>query len=381
VRRGVGGTASRLTAVLPRIDHTAVRVRHEMSCANNAACRVIVCANGPLPGGFPLWKLRCRGLLLCGLLLWSAGSAQEGAAPVESPAVAARVARAFEIAGPDARDFGLHVLCEPTSELFGHMLGLRDGPEGSVVHTGRAFDNIHHIGFNWVGTWLITTSEGLILIDALNDAGEAETILVPAIRELGFDPADLVYVVVTHGHFDHFGGARYLQDTFGARVVLSEADWQLIEQRPAAAAASLPGPRRDVIVGDGETLTLGDTTITILHTPGHTAGTISLVIPAVWQGETHYLTLAGGSAMPATPAAIATYLDSMHKLWEAGRRAGAVGVLSTHAYMHGAIEKLAQMRERTPRDPNPFLLGADGYERFMSSQSECVVANLIRMQQ
>lgn len=320
-------------------------------------------------------------LVVCVVLAAAArpGAAQGAAETAESPAVAARVARAMAIAGPDATAFGLHALCGPASVLFQHMLALRDGSNGSTVHTARVFDNIFHIGFNWVGTWLVVTNEGLILIDALNNAEEAETILVPAIRELGFDPAMLRYVVVTHGHGDHFGGARYLQDTFGARVVLAEADWALMESRPAAAATRLPAPVRDVVAADGQALTLGDTTLTIVHTPGHTPGTISLVIPARWEGRTHYLTLAGGSAMPTSVAAVATYLDSFHKLWNAGRAADAAGVLSTHAFMHGAIEKLEAMRRRRAGDPNPFILGADNYARFMESQSECVTANLVRL--
>jgi metallo-beta-lactamase class B len=320
-------------------------------------------------------------LVVCVGLPTAAGpaAAQSAAGATESPAVAARTARAMAIAGPDATAFGLDALCGPASVLFQHMLGLRDGRDGSTVYTAQAFDNIFHIGFNWVGTWLVVTSDGLILIDALNNAEEAETILVPAIRQLGFDPAMLRYVVVTHGHGDHFGGARYLQDTFGARVVLAEADWALMEGRPPATAARLPAPARDVVAADGQALTLGDTTLTIIHTPGHTPGTISLVIPARWEGRTHALTLAGGSAMPNSVAAVASYLDSFHKLWNAGRAAGAVGVLSTHAFMHGAIEKLEAMRERRPGDPNLFILGADGYARFMEAQSECVAANLIRL--
>jgi metallo-beta-lactamase class B len=212
----------------------------------------------------------------------------------------------------------------------------------------------------------------------MNNPTEAETLILPAIRRLGFDPADLKYVLITHGHGDHFGGARYLQDTFGARVMLSDTDWGLIENRTANAAANLPGPRRDMVATDGQELRLGDTTIRIIHTPGHSPGTISFIIPARWQGQTHYLTLAGGSAIPGGNAAATQYLASFQKLWDAGRAANAEGVLSTHEFMMGAIEKLDAIRNLRPGEPNPLILGRDGYERFMQTQGMCVLASVTR---
>ena len=49
-------------------------------------------------------------------------------------------------------------------------------------------------------------------------------------KKLGLDPAQIKYVIVSHGHGDHSGGAKYLQDKFGARVILSEADWDLLDR-------------------------------------------------------------------------------------------------------------------------------------------------------
>ena len=322
---------------------------------------------------FPAALLILPALLASGL----SASAQSGPRPSEPSSVAAHVSLAREIAGPDSTAFGIDLLCLSSDAFLDGFNALRNRSGSDRLHVGRAFENIYHIGFDWVGTWLITTSEGLVLIDALNTASEAETILVPSIRSLGFDPEDLRYVLVTHGHGDHFGGARYLQDTFGARVVLGGPDWDLLEGRSPEVRARLASPARDIVAEDGQEITVGDTTIRILLTPGHTLGTISMIIPARWEGETQYVTLAGGSGM-LDPSLTATYHDSFHKLWEAGGAVGAEGVLSTHAFMHGAIEKLEALGEADRGDANPFLLGQDGYERFMRSQDHCVVANLMR---
>jgi hypothetical protein len=81
-----------------------------------------------------------------------------------------------------------------------------------------------HLSVGWVSATAILTSRGIILIDALNTPDEAEQILVPGLRELGADPSALRYVVVTHAHGDHFGGAQYLADQYGARVMVGAAD-------------------------------------------------------------------------------------------------------------------------------------------------------------
>jgi len=64
--------------------------------------------------------------------------------------------------------------------------------------------------------------------------------------------------VISHGHADHSGGAKYLQDRFNARVILAAADWDLLDKSTGTR------PRRDMVATDGQKLTLGDTTLTLL---------------------------------------------------------------------------------------------------------------------
>ena len=66
-----------------------------------------------------------------------------------------------------------------------------------------------------------------------------ESVLLPGLKALGFDPAKVRYVIVTHGHSDHFGAARYFQDTYQAKVFLSAADWDLVDAPPARQGAPL----------------------------------------------------------------------------------------------------------------------------------------------
>jgi metallo-beta-lactamase class B len=141
---------------------------------------------------------------------------------------------------------------------------------------GRAFDNLYFVGSKWVSTWAITTSDGIILIDAIDNEEEAERIVEAGLKSLGLDPTKVKTVIVTHGHGDHYGGANFFAQKYQSRIVASDVDWTMMETK-LEFDTPLWGrpPKHDVSVVDGDEVTLGDTTIDILITPGHTMGTIS----------------------------------------------------------------------------------------------------------
>ena len=134
------------------------------------------------------------------------------------------------------------------------------------VEPVKVFDNLYYVGQRNVSAWALTTSDGIILLDAIWDYS-VEDEVVGGLKKLGLDPARIKYVVVTHGHGDHAGGAKLLQERYGSRLVMSAADYDWVEQ------SNLPWkPRRDIVATDGYALTLGDTTVTLYITPGHTEG-------------------------------------------------------------------------------------------------------------
>src|SRR5690606_4097177 len=90
----------------------------------------------------------------------------------------------------------------------------------------KVFDNLYYVGMTEFSTWAVTTSDGIIVIDPVFDYS-VEAAVVEGLRKLGFDPRDIRYVLVSHGHGDHAGGAKFLQEEFGARVVMGAADWDL----------------------------------------------------------------------------------------------------------------------------------------------------------
>jgi metallo-beta-lactamase class B len=94
---------------------------------------------------------------------------------------------------------------------------------------GKAFDNLYFVGSKWVSTWALTTSDGIILIDAMDNEEEAERIVEGGLKTLGLDPSKVKTIIVTHGHGDHHGGVSYFVRRYNSRVVVSEADWTMME--------------------------------------------------------------------------------------------------------------------------------------------------------
>ena len=127
----------------------------------------------------------------------------------------------------------------------------------------RIIGNVYFVGTYPASSHLIDTGEGLILIDT----GYADTLflVVDGIHRLGFDPMDIKYILNTHWHGDHTAGTAALAGITGAKTLIG---WQDAEK---AKAYFQP----DILIHDGDTLTLGNTTLTFMETPGHTKGTVS----------------------------------------------------------------------------------------------------------
>ena len=247
----------------------------------------------------------------------------------------------------------------------------------------RMFDNLYYVGLNSVGAYALTTSAGIILLDSLNNSRDAETVIVPGLRALGLDPADIKYVVVSHGHGDHYGGARWLAETYGARVIASEADWSLMEhpgavpRAPAAVARMAASwgqpPVRDIVATDGYRLTLGDTTLRLVLTPGHTPGTLSFIVPVRDRGRPHMLAMWGGTSIPNDPAIRATYLASLERYRAITRRARVDVELSNHPFVDDSLARMARLRA-SPGSPNPFVIGPGRYADYMGILKACTLA-------
>ena len=254
----------------------------------------------------------------------------------------------------------------------------RGTPDPSTWHAEpvKVFDNLYYVGMNEYSAWAVVTSEGIIVVDTIYSYS-VEDEIVGGLKKLGFDPASIKYAIVSHAHTDHSGGARYLQDRFGTKIVLSEADWNLFESNTPEAAR----PKRDIVATDGYKLTLGDTTLTLHLTPGHTPGTISTLIPVKDQGRPHVVAEWGGTAFNFTPsvAGFQTYVDSAKRFSDIVTRAGADVIISNHTNYDGSKVKQPALATRKPGDPHPYVVGTDSVRRYLKVAEECATARLVGM--
>jgi metallo-beta-lactamase class B len=295
----------------------------------------------------------------------------------DAAAVGRHLAAARRIAGSDLESaFNWRCLVSPLDRDL--VMGVQhDG----LVPASRVFANLYSIGQNAVSAYAIDTPEGLIVIDALNSPDEARLILVPNLVALGLDPKRIRYVLVTHGHGDHWGGAKYLQDTYGAKVVAAEADWAMMEApaRGGGPFAGLVPPRRDMVAHDGESVTLGGTTVRFHVTPGHTPGVLSLIFPVQDGPRRHIAGLMGGTGGGQGETAVRQQIASLQR-WQGLTRAAKVDVLVTNHPVHmAATEKQAMIRYGATGGVNPYVYGGPRYQRYMQVMEECSRVQLARM--
>jgi metallo-beta-lactamase class B len=234
----------------------------------------------------------------------------------------------------------------------------------------KVFDNFYFVGMAEFSAWAVTTSQGIIVIDPVYDYSVEDTV-VGGLQKLGLNPADIEFVLVSHGHLDHAGGAKLLQERYGARVLLSAADWDLLEKQNPPWK-----PKRDMVVTDGQQLTLGDTTLTLYLTPGHTPGTISTLIPLRDGDRRHLAALWGGTLFNFGPnrAAFASYRDSAARFRDLATKAGADVLLSNHSEYDGSKTKLPAVAARAPGAAHPYVVGIKSIQGYLTVANECAAA-------
>ena len=128
----------------------------------------------------------------------------------------------------------------------------------------KIFGNTYYVGTYQASCHLIDTGDGLIMIDP----GYMKTayLVIDSIYQLGFKPQDIRYIINTHWHGDHTAATAVIAGLSGAKTVIGRDDAEKAERYL----------KHDILVDDGDTLTLGNITINFMHTPGHTKGTMSM---------------------------------------------------------------------------------------------------------
>lgn len=305
-------------------------------------------------------------------------SAQSPSAKVDDYLGAAKIAAGTEWAGTFLR------LCiPPPAGPQSARAGARGTPrrpparETWYAEPAKAADNLYFLGTKIHSSWALVGSQGVIVIEALFDYAASDEIL-GGLKKLGLDQNRVKYVILSHAHADHDGGAKILQDEIpGVHLIYGAQDWESVDKSTNHAGGK---PKHDIVGTDGMKVSVGDASVHIVTTPGHTPGTLSYLFEVRDHGKPLRVAYVGGTAIPfnAAPAYYDGYLASSQKIAKAAADFGATALLSNHSEFDNAFFKAHSAANRQPGEANPFDVGADGVARYFTVVQNCVDAAKLR---
>jgi len=311
------------------------------------------------------------------------------AAQIPANEIDTHIAAAKTAAGLDYRATFVN-LCFPTPLPGGPrgaaaLLVPRPAPDRSIWYASpyKVFDNLYWLGTRQHSSWALKTSAGLIIIDT-NFAWATQPEILDGLAKLKLDPKDIKYVILSHAHGDHDQGVATLQSKFGAKVVMGGPDWDATLKRAPDVAGGVPvrGPG-DIAVGpEGTKVSLGDTTVDIVFTPGHSVGTLSYVFPVKDKGKTVMVAYSGGTltgAFGTDGKRWDEYIDSQKRIAKAAADAGASVILSNHSEYDNAYTKARLVAlKREVGEENPFIVGPQSVQNYFTVMEECATAAKLR---
>ena len=248
----------------------------------------------------------------------------------------------------------------------------------------RFFDNFWRLGGTGVGAWLVTTPNAYILFDTLDNAQEAKTNIVDEMTKHGLDPKKIKYIVLGHNHGDHTGGAHYMQQLTGARVIMGRDDWDIyykMFQDPNGNFMARNDDKTPVARGidaqDGMKLTVGGTTVTLISMTGHTPGSTGMIFPAQYQGKTHNVLVVTASAGGNNVKNRETFIGGFEHIWDIGIKNKVESVVNAHVnYNMNTLSRQYYVNDHYPPAKNPMLYGVDKTKKYINITRACAAARL-----
>ncbi len=281
-----------------------------------------------------------------------------------------------------ATDFpGLSSLCgDPSPLLDRARVTARPWRMPGSVPAARVFDNLYFVGNQFSSAWVVKTNAGLILIDALMNDKEVQRDIEGGLVKLGLDSNDIRYLIVSHGHGDHSGGAAYLGKKYDPKVIMSRTDWETSQD--AERGMQLPGwndvPQPAILVDDEYDLTLGDTTIKLVVTPGHTLGTVSTILTVNDGAASHKAVLWGGTGFNFGPKAAQyeAYSKSAFAMRQRVQDENISIFLSNHVRRDQTDKNITALADRKEGESHPFVSTPQRTSKAFTVFGECALAQL-----
>lgn len=240
-------------------------------------------------------------------------------------------------------------------------MNVMEAPWEYDVKPFQITDNVWYVGNSQVASHLIDTGDGLVLLDT----GWPSTLylLLESIRDAGFRPAEIRYLLHSHAHVDHIGGTRRMMQKYGCRTMLGENDQILLK---AHNAQNLCGYYHCEEIADfeitdpisqSETFRLGNTEFQFVNAPGHTPGTLGIFFNSSWRGRPCRVGMHGGvgqntlesvflKTYSIDPKMREAYADSLQRLMKQH--------VDVALGNHPAQLRVLERRSRLQNDENPY---------------------------
>jgi metallo-beta-lactamase class B len=253
------------------------------------------------------------------------------------------------------------------------------GPPRSTWYAEPAevADNLYFLGTKIHSAWALVGSDGIIVLEALFDYAAPDEV-VGGLKKYGLDASKVKYIVISHAHADHDGGAKFLQDSMpNAHLVYGGPDWDAVDKSTNHAGGK---PKHDTVGADGMKLSVGDASLQIVTTPGHTPGTLSFLFEVKDNGKPLRVAYVGGTAIPfnGDAAYYDGYIASAKKMEKAAADFGATALMSNHSEFDDAYFKAHTAASRKAGEDNPFEVGKAAVGRYFTVVEDCASAAKLR---
>lgn len=232
------------------------------------------------------------------------------------------------------------------------------------IEPTRIFDQLSVIGDTFVYCFVIETTEGLILIDNLYPYQHYIDLVENGLQKLGLDAKNIKAILITHGHFDHYGNAGYFREKYGCKIYMSKAEYDYYMNLPDDDDHTpIPFEVYDFLE-DGDDFTLGEMTIHCVGTGGHSPSVLSFIFPVTDEGRPHMCCTWGGTGVPRKREWQEQYLRSATHFVEEVDKYGCDCEVSNHPVIDNGNERLAVIQHITNGVPNPFVIGKEACHRY-----------------
>lgn len=250
------------------------------------------------------------------------------------------------------------------------MEDICQAPWKYAVEPFHIIGSLYYVGNSWVSVYLIDTGNGLLLIDTA--MAQNVYLTLEGIRKLGFDPRDIRWILLSHAHYDHCGGAAAIANYSGAKIYMGKEDLFFLTERPELIHTYGNFQPFEVAetYQDGEPMQFGRLTVVAKHTPGHTPGAYSFFFDMMEDGKTYRCGMHGGLGVNTLTKAYLEehgfpmsfqqdFLDNLKLM-----REEKVDVpLGSHTNHGGMLQKAA----RIGQSPNPFV-DPEGFARVIDDR-------------